>query len=83
MSFPIIVEGFYDTTPDHQPVIAELEPGLWVCAGFSGHGFMMAPAIGRRVAAAVNGSPVDDLLDAFSPARFASGATISESTWVV
>ncbi|MGH2849991.1 MAG: NAD(P)/FAD-dependent oxidoreductase, partial [Solirubrobacteraceae bacterium] len=83
VSFPIIAEGFYDSTPDHQPVIAELEPGLFVCAGFSGHGFMMAPAIGRRVAAAVNGSPVDDLLDAFSPARFASGATISESTWVV
>jgi glycine/D-amino acid oxidase-like deaminating enzyme len=44
---------------------------------------MMAPAIGRRVAAAVSGSPVDELLDAFSPARFASGATISESGWVV
>lgn len=83
VSFPIIAEGFYDTTPDHQPVIAELEPGLFVCAGFSGHGFMMAPAIGRRVAAAVSGSHVDELLDAFSPARFASGATISESGWVV
>ena len=83
VSLPIVAEGFYDSTPDHQPVIAELEPGLHVCAGFSGHGFMMAPAIGRRVAGAVAGSPVDALLEAFAPARFAQGATISEATWVV
>ena len=83
VSFPIVAEGFYDTTPDHQPIIAQLEPGLWVCAGFSGHGFMMAPAIGRRVAAEVAGDPVDGLLDAFSPGRFAQASAMSESAWVV
>lgn len=83
VSFPILAEGFYDTTPDHQPVIAELEAGLFVCAGFSGHGFMIAPAIGRRVAAVVSGCPFDELLDAFAPARFSSGAAISESDWIV
>jgi glycine/D-amino acid oxidase-like deaminating enzyme len=41
--------GLYEVTPDHNPVIGaqrELE-GLYVAAGFSGHGLMMSPAIGR------------------------------------
>jgi glycine/D-amino acid oxidase-like deaminating enzyme len=34
---------------------------------------MLAPAIARRLAAAVAGEPVDELLGAFAPARFARG----------
>ena len=65
-------------TPDHQPLIGEVEDNLWLAAGFSGHGFMLAPAVGRRLAGAVAGSPVDDLLDAFAPDRFAHGAVEPE-----
>lgn len=83
VSFPIVVEGFYDTTADHQPIVAEVRDGLWVAAGFSGHGFMLAPAIGRRVAGAVRGEPVDDLLDAFAPERLASATEAGEADWVV
>jgi len=38
--------GLYETTPDHQAILGpvpELE-GFWCAAGFSGHGFMQAPA---------------------------------------
>ncbi len=83
VSFPILVEGFYDVTPDLQPIISELDDGLWVAAGFSGHGFMLAPAIARRLAAAVRGEPVDDVLDYFAPERFHSRSVISESNWIV
>lgn len=83
VSFPILVDGYYDTTPDHQPVIGEVLDGLWVAAGFSGHGFMLAPAIGRRLAAAIDQEPIDELLDFFSPVRFESPVTISETDWVV
>ncbi len=83
VSLPILVEGFYDVTPDLQPIISELDEGLWVAAGFSGHGFMLAPAIGRRLAAAVCGEPVDDVLGNFAPERFDSGSVISESHWIV
>ncbi len=40
--------GLYETTPDHHPIIDRLEPvaGLYICAGFSGHGLMHAPAAG-------------------------------------
>ena len=46
-----LVEGFYDVTPDHQPMLGPVQgyDGLWLAAGFSGHGFMMAPAVGRHV----------------------------------
>src|SRR5207244_1635577 len=47
VSLPIVVTGFYDMTPDGQPIVDSLEEGLWVAAGFSGHGFMVAPSTGR------------------------------------
>jgi sarcosine oxidase subunit beta len=72
---PLLVSGDYDVTPDHQPIVGPLPgaQGALVAAGFSGHGFMLAPAIGRRVADAVLGRPLDPLLDAFAPDRFARG----------
>jgi glycine/D-amino acid oxidase-like deaminating enzyme len=43
--------GCYDVTPDWNPVIGMTAvDGLFVAAGFSGHGFKIAPAVGRLVA---------------------------------
>jgi glycine/D-amino acid oxidase-like deaminating enzyme len=43
--------GCYDVTPDWNPVISTTGlDGLVVAAGFSGHGFKIAPAVGRLVA---------------------------------
>jgi sarcosine oxidase, subunit beta len=43
--------GCYDVTPDWNPVISKTGiDGLMVAAGFSGHGFKIAPAVGRLVA---------------------------------
>jgi sarcosine oxidase, subunit beta len=80
VSFSILVTGFYDVTPDNQPVLGTVEglPGLYLAAGFSGHGFMLAPAVGRRIADAVLGGPVDDALEEFSYARFARGTLQQE-----
>ena len=68
-----IVRGVYDNTPDRRPILgpAPHHPGLFLAAGFSGHGFMVAPAVGELVAAAIAGGPEDPLLAAFSLARFA------------
>ena len=40
--------GLYTTTPDLHPVIDRVEgvDGLYICTGFSGHGFKLAPAVG-------------------------------------
>ena len=43
--------GCYDVTPDWNPVISRTGvEGLIVAAGFSGHGFKIAPAVGRLIA---------------------------------
>ncbi|NKZ11856.1 FAD-binding oxidoreductase [Mycolicibacterium septicum DSM 44393] len=43
--------GCYDVTPDWNPVISTTGiDGLIVAAGFSGHGFKIAPAVGKLVA---------------------------------
>ena len=47
----------YTTTPDHNFVVDRRGP-ITVAAGFSGHGFKFAPAIGELVAGLVNG-PAD------------------------
>ncbi len=41
--------GLYDCTPDMHPVLGALPEigGLYVAAGFSGHGFKLAPVVGR------------------------------------
>lgn len=65
-----LVEGWYDMTPDAQPIIDELAPGLWVAAGFSGHGFMVAPSTGGLVAAALSGDRLPAWHDSVRIDRF-------------
>ena len=75
----VIASGAYDVTPDRQPILGPLpgHDGLHVAAGFSGHGFMMAPAIGRIVAAGVAGES-DAVLDVLDCRRFAERRTVPE-----
>ena len=67
--------GCYDVTPDWNPVISRTEvDGLLVAAGFSGHGFKIAPAVGRLVAdLVIDGHSRDPRIPAsdFRLARFA------------
>jgi sarcosine oxidase, subunit beta len=43
--------GCYDVTPDYNPVISPCPvEGLWLCAGFSGHGYKISPAVGELMA---------------------------------
>lgn len=68
--------SLYDVSPDWQPVIGEIADGAFVDAGTSGHGFKLAPALGKKVAELVMGDP-DPRLAQFSPDRFASGELLS------
>jgi len=70
--------GFYDTTPDMQFVLDQAPgiSGLFLAAGFSGHGFKHSPLIGDLVADLVLGTtPADPHIDLgfFSLTRFAAG----------
>lgn len=68
--------SLYDVSPDWQPVIGEITQGVFVDAGTSGHGFKLAPALGRHVADLVLGRP-DPRLSQFSPHRFEEGELLS------
>jgi sarcosine oxidase subunit beta len=77
VSFSQLVPGVYDVTPDHQPILGSVADGLLVACGFSGHGFMIAPAVARITADAVLGKR-DDVLDVLGLDRFAAGRLIPE-----
>jgi sarcosine oxidase, subunit beta len=80
VSFPLLLEGFYDVTPDHQPILGPLPgwDGLWIAAGFSGHGFMLAPAVARRMADAICGTD-QALPDDFAYGRFDGTERVAET----
>jgi sarcosine oxidase subunit beta len=68
--------GFYEVTPDDNPLLGWTggPAGLAVAAGFSGHGFMQGPAIGRCVAELLlDGSASGIDITPFRPSRFAEG----------
>lgn len=70
--------SLYDVSPDWQPVIGEVAPNVFVDAGTSGHGFKLAPALGRHVADLVSGaSNVDPGLADFDPFRFEQGSLLA------
>jgi len=69
--------SLYDVSPDWQPVIGEIAPSIFVDAGTSGHGFKLAPVLGRYVADLVLDGVADPGLDAFHPRRFLTGEGLS------
>lgn len=69
--------GLYDVSPDWQPVVGEIADGIFVDAGSSGHGFKLAPGLGRHVADLVAGAPTDPGLAQFHPRRFEAGAGLA------
>jgi len=74
--------GLYDTTPDSNPILGRV-PGLEgfvVAAGFSGHGFMLSPAVGECLAELiVTGESKAVDLTPLSINRFLSGALRQEA----
>jgi glycine/D-amino acid oxidase-like deaminating enzyme len=73
------VTGVYDMTPDSRPLLGEISgvAGLYVCAGFSGMGFKISPAIGLVMSELLldgHGKTVD--ISSFCPGRFAAGKPI-------
>lgn len=72
--------GLYDITPDSNPIVGKVDglEGLFLACGFMGHGFMMAPVIGKLMAGVVAGGPVPEVFERWNLRRFAQGALLSE-----
>ncbi|HZE27700.1 MAG TPA: FAD-binding oxidoreductase [Terriglobales bacterium] len=73
------VTGVYDMTPDSRPLLGEIPgvAGLHVCAGFSGMGFKISPAIGLVMSELIlDGVAKTVDISAFRPSRFVEGKPI-------
>ena len=72
--------GLYESTPDHQAILGPLPEveGFWCAAGFSGHGFMQAPAAALLLAQLLLDQNSEIDISTFAFSRFAKGALVHE-----
>jgi sarcosine oxidase, subunit beta len=62
--------GLYDMTPDAHPIVGRVADGVYAACGFSGHGFMQSPAVGRALAEQILGAPTTFDLAPYALSRF-------------
>jgi len=72
--------GLYEVTPDAHPIYGRTPvEGFFVCAGFSGHGFMHGPVSGKLMSELIiEGQARSVDISTLSLARFEEGRLISE-----
>jgi glycine/D-amino acid oxidase-like deaminating enzyme len=70
--------GLYDMTPDAHPIIGWVGEGVYVACGFSGHGFMQSPAVGKAVASELLDGKSSFDLGPYRLERFENGAVFPE-----
>jgi sarcosine oxidase, subunit beta len=73
--------GCYDLTPDANPIVGPVDAveNFFQASGFMGHGFMMAPVIGKLLAQVIAEGPAVPLFDRWNLRRFAEGKLLSEA----
>ncbi len=72
--------GLYDLSPDASPIVGPVDelPGFYLTSGFMGHGFMMAPVVGRLIAQAIAEDALPPELEAWRLSRFRAGVVRRE-----
>jgi sarcosine oxidase subunit beta len=70
--------GLYDMTPDAHPILGEIGDNVYAACGFSGHGFMQSPAVGRALAEEILGLTPSVDLTPYRLDRFKSGTSFPE-----
>jgi sarcosine oxidase subunit beta len=73
--------GLYEVSPDHHAILGKV-PGLkgfYLANGFSGHGFMQSPAVGKLISAVITGQEPFIDISCLSYERFAQGKLIEET----
>ena len=77
--------GCYDLTPDANPIVGGVDEVVhfYQASGFMGHGFMMAPVVGKLIAEHVarggDDGPTPPLFERWNLRRFKEGRLLSES----
>jgi len=68
--------GPYDQSPDGNPILgaAPQHPDFFLACGFVGHGFMMAPIVGKLYAEWLTGGPKHEIFERYTLGRFTDGS---------
>ncbi len=73
--------GYYEMTPDHSHVMgfsSTWPEGLYVDAGYSGHGMMFSPYSGKLMADLIADGVKSRFIDVFGPERFEKNRLVDE-----
>jgi len=70
--------GLYDMTPDAHPIVGRVAENVYAACGFSGHGFMQSPAVGRALAELILRGESSIDLSPYALERFDAGAVFPE-----
>ncbi len=73
--------GCYDITPDANPIVGEVDDieHFYQASGFMGHGFMMAPIIGKLIAQVMVEQTPLEMFERWNLRRFREGKLLSEA----
>lgn len=73
--------GCYDLTPDANPIVGPVDDveHFYQASGFMGHGFMMAPVMGKRMADHIVHGTGGELFERWNLRRFKEGKLLSEA----
>jgi sarcosine oxidase subunit beta len=73
--------GCYDLTPDQNPIVGPVDEldDFYQASGFVGHGFMMAPVIGKLLAQTIVEKKVPLQLERWNLRRFREGNLLHEA----
>lgn len=74
--------GYFDVSPDDSQILGR-DPswpqGLYVAAGFGGHGFVLAPLTGEVMARYIAFEEIPHIMEPFLPTRFKEGKLVMEN----
>jgi len=73
--------GCYDITPDQNPIVGQVDEvaDFFQVSGFMGHGFMMAPVIGKLMAQYIAEQTELPMFERWNLRRFKEGKLLSEA----
>jgi sarcosine oxidase subunit beta len=68
--------GPYDQSPDGNPILGATpeQPDMFFACGFVGHGFMMAPIVGKLYAEWLTGAQPHEIFSRYTLTRFRDGS---------
>lgn len=77
--------GPYDISPDGDAMVGPSpgHPNLIQVCGFTGHGFMMAPAVGRLLARWLSTGESHPMLERWDPCRFRDGRELRREDMII